>query len=115
MMYLEDVITICEGEAPTGTLNVSQNKKNPRDLDVTVQYSFSGKRSQASMATFPDEVTEDLLATCVVTPMVTEETMAVGSFLSRLAVGLQRSIICLTWQHLCTWPFILIGCGRHDK
>jgi protein arginine N-methyltransferase 1 len=48
VMYLEDVITICEGEALTGTLSVSQNKKNPRDLDVTVQYSFSGKRSQAS-------------------------------------------------------------------
>jgi protein arginine N-methyltransferase 1 len=48
VMYLEDVITICEGEALTGTMSVSQNKKNPRDLDVTVQYSFNGKRSSAS-------------------------------------------------------------------
>ena len=47
MMYLEDVLTICEGEALSGTLSVSQNK-NPRDLDVSVQYSFSGKRSEAS-------------------------------------------------------------------
>ncbi|CAM6010741.1 unnamed protein product [Sphagnum balticum] len=48
VMYLEDVITICEGEALTGIMSVSQNKKNPRDLDVTVQYSFNGKRSSAS-------------------------------------------------------------------
>ncbi|KAL3698793.1 hypothetical protein R1sor_012869 [Riccia sorocarpa] len=48
VMYLEDVITICEGEAITGTLSVSPNASNPRDLDVTVQYSFTGKRSRCS-------------------------------------------------------------------
>ncbi|KAJ7296007.1 hypothetical protein O6H91_01G051100 [Diphasiastrum complanatum] len=48
VMYLEDVITICEGEALTGCLTVSPNPKNPRDVDITVQYTFNGKRAQAS-------------------------------------------------------------------
>lgn len=48
VMYLEDTIAICEGEALTGTMSVAQNKKNPRDLDVTVTYNFNGKRSRAS-------------------------------------------------------------------
>lgn len=48
VMYLEDTIAICEGEALTGTMSVAQNKKNPRDLDVTVAYNFNGKRSRAS-------------------------------------------------------------------
>ncbi|KAL2624265.1 hypothetical protein R1flu_008510 [Riccia fluitans] len=47
VMYLEDVITICEGEAITGKLSVAPNASNPRDLDVTVHYSFTGKRALA--------------------------------------------------------------------
>eukprot|EP00246_Nothoceros_aenigmaticus_P009630 TRINITY_DN252_c0_g1_i1.p1 TRINITY_DN252_c0_g1~~TRINITY_DN252_c0_g1_i1.p1 ORF type:complete len:386 (+),score=66.28 TRINITY_DN252_c0_g1_i1:257-1414(+) len=48
VMYLEDVITICEGEAITGTLSVSPNAKNPRDLDIVLVYSFVGKRCRVS-------------------------------------------------------------------
>ncbi|KAG6555892.1 hypothetical protein Mapa_002534 [Marchantia paleacea] len=48
VMYLEDTITICEGEAITGSLSVAPNANNPRDLDVTVQYAFNGKRCRCS-------------------------------------------------------------------
>lgn len=48
VMYLEDVITICEGEFLTGTMWVSPNAKNPRDIDIKLDYSFNGKRCRAS-------------------------------------------------------------------
>lgn len=48
VLYLEDVLTMCEGEFVTGTMSVSLNAKNPRDLDIKLTYSFNGKRSQAS-------------------------------------------------------------------
>ena len=48
VLYLEDVLTMCEGEAVTGTMSVSPNTKNPRDIDIKLSYSFNGKRSQAS-------------------------------------------------------------------
>ena len=46
-MYLEDRITICEGECLTGTLSVARNKQNPRDLDMVLEYTFQGKKGQA--------------------------------------------------------------------
>lgn len=48
VMYLEDVITICEGEVLTGTMSVTRNAKNARDIDIKLSYSFNGKRCQAS-------------------------------------------------------------------
>uniref|UniRef100_A0A9I9DAF9 Protein arginine N-methyltransferase 1.1 n=3 Tax=Cucumis melo TaxID=3656 RepID=A0A9I9DAF9_CUCME len=48
VLYLEDVITICEGESITGSLNVAPNKKNPRDIDIVLKYSFNGRRSTIS-------------------------------------------------------------------
>ncbi|CAN0901390.1 Protein arginine N-methyltransferase 1.1 [Linum grandiflorum] len=48
VLYLEDVITICEGEALTGSMTVSPNKKNPRDVDIMVKYAFNGKRCVVS-------------------------------------------------------------------
>jgi type I protein arginine methyltransferase len=33
VLYLEDVLTICEGETLSGSMTVSPNKKNPRDID----------------------------------------------------------------------------------
>ncbi|EFJ20820.1 hypothetical protein SELMODRAFT_86090 [Selaginella moellendorffii] len=48
VLYLEDVITICEGEALTGKMSVAPNARNPRDVDIVVEYTFNGKRSQAS-------------------------------------------------------------------
>lgn len=48
VLYLEDVLTMCEGEAVTGTMSVALNAKNPRDIDIKLSYTFNGKRSQAS-------------------------------------------------------------------
>ena len=47
VFYLEDVITICAGEAITGTFSCCPNEKVPRDLDITISYSFDGARSKA--------------------------------------------------------------------
>ncbi|KAG6431718.1 hypothetical protein SASPL_109801 [Salvia splendens] len=48
VLYLEDVLSICEGETLTGTMAVAPNKKNPRDVDITVKYSLNGKHCQVS-------------------------------------------------------------------
>ncbi|PWA80396.1 protein arginine N-methyltransferase 1 [Artemisia annua] len=44
VLYLEDVLTICQGEFITGTMTVTQNKKNPRDLDITLKKKVERKR-----------------------------------------------------------------------
>ncbi|KAI4347016.1 hypothetical protein L6164_007867 [Bauhinia variegata] len=48
VLYLEDVLTICEGEAVVGSMTVAQNKKNPRDVDIMVKYSLNGRRCAVS-------------------------------------------------------------------
>ncbi|XP_073034128.1 protein arginine N-methyltransferase 1.1-like isoform X2 [Primulina eburnea] len=48
VLYLEDNLTICQGEAVTGILTVTPNKKNPRDVDITLKYSLNGRHCQAS-------------------------------------------------------------------
>ncbi|CAM8889639.1 unnamed protein product [Rhodiola kirilowii] len=48
VMYLEDVLTICEGEQIVGSMTVAQNKKNPRDVDILLKYSLNGQRCTAS-------------------------------------------------------------------
>ncbi|KAK6941411.1 hypothetical protein RJ641_026788 [Dillenia turbinata] len=48
VLYLEDVLTICEGESIVGSMTVAPNKKNPRDVDIMVKYSLKGQRSQVS-------------------------------------------------------------------
>ncbi|KAI3714712.1 hypothetical protein L6452_21671 [Arctium lappa] len=48
VLYLEDALTICEGESIVGSMTVSQNKKNPRDVDITLKYSLNGRRSVIS-------------------------------------------------------------------
>ncbi|KAG2249580.1 hypothetical protein Bca4012_022799 [Brassica carinata] len=48
VMYLEDVLTICEGETITGSMSVSYNKKNPRDVDIKLSYSLNGQHSKVS-------------------------------------------------------------------
>ncbi|KAF2580132.1 hypothetical protein F2Q68_00006701 [Brassica cretica] len=48
VMYLEDVLTICEGETITGSMSVSYNKKNPRDVDIELSYSLNGQHSKIS-------------------------------------------------------------------
>lgn len=44
VLYLEDVLTICQGESLVGSMTVAQNKKNPRDVDITLKYSLNGQR-----------------------------------------------------------------------
>ncbi|KAD0098657.1 hypothetical protein E3N88_44786 [Mikania micrantha] len=44
VLYLEEVLTICEGESISGSMTVAQNKKNPRDVDITLKYSLNGQR-----------------------------------------------------------------------
>ncbi|XP_062194062.1 probable protein arginine N-methyltransferase 1 isoform X1 [Phragmites australis] len=48
VLYLEDVVTICEGETLTGSMTVAPNKKNPRDIDIKLNYSLNGHRCQVS-------------------------------------------------------------------
>ncbi|KAL1318808.1 hypothetical protein HN51_071098 [Arachis hypogaea] len=48
VLYLEDILTICEGEAIVGSMSVAQNKKNPRDVDIMVKYSLNGRRCNVS-------------------------------------------------------------------
>ncbi|XP_021751168.1 probable protein arginine N-methyltransferase 1 [Chenopodium quinoa] len=48
VLYLEEKITICEGEFIVGSMSVSQNKKNPRDIDIMLEYSFNGKNCAVS-------------------------------------------------------------------
>ncbi|KAE8705882.1 putative protein arginine N-methyltransferase 1 [Hibiscus syriacus] len=48
VLYLEDVLTICEGEAIVGSMTVAPNKKNPRDVDIMVKYSLNGRRCVVS-------------------------------------------------------------------
>ncbi|TVU09311.1 hypothetical protein EJB05_42774 [Eragrostis curvula] len=48
VLYLEDVLTICEGETLSGSMTVTPNKKNPRDIDIKLKYSLNGHRCQVS-------------------------------------------------------------------
>ncbi|XP_059432182.1 probable protein arginine N-methyltransferase 1 isoform X2 [Corylus avellana] len=48
VLYLEDVLTICEGETLFGSMTVDQNKKNPRDVDIMLKYTLNGRRCSVS-------------------------------------------------------------------
>lgn len=48
VLYLEDVLTVCQGESIVGSMTVSPNKKNPRDVDISVKYSLNGRRCRVS-------------------------------------------------------------------
>ncbi|KAJ9183843.1 hypothetical protein P3X46_007649 [Hevea brasiliensis] len=48
VLYLEDVLTICEGEVLTGNMSVAPNKKNPRDIDIMIKYALNGRRCVVS-------------------------------------------------------------------
>lgn len=43
VLYLEDVLTVCQGEAVVGSMTVAPNKKNPRDVDIMLKYSVNGR------------------------------------------------------------------------
>ncbi|KAM1605479.1 hypothetical protein PS2_026226 [Malus domestica] len=48
VLYLEDVLTVCQGESIVGSMTVAQNKKNPRDIDIMLKYSLNGQRCTVS-------------------------------------------------------------------
>ncbi|KAL0758464.1 hypothetical protein Bca101_074614 [Brassica carinata] len=48
VLYLEDVLTICEGEMITGSMTIAPNKKNPRDVDIELSYSLNGQHCKIS-------------------------------------------------------------------
>ena len=48
VLYLEDVVTICEGETLSSSMTVANNKKNPRDIDITLKYAINGNRCKLS-------------------------------------------------------------------
>ncbi|KAF8073244.1 coatomer subunit beta-1 [Scenedesmus sp. PABB004] len=47
VFYLEDCLTVCEGETISGVVSCRPNAKNPRDLDITLEYHFEGKHGEA--------------------------------------------------------------------
>lgn len=46
LFYLEDSLTVCEGEIIKGTIDCKPNKKNPRDLDIGLSLKFHGTHSK---------------------------------------------------------------------
>lgn len=48
VLYLEDVLTICEGEAVVGNMTVAPSKNNPRDVDIMLKYSLNGQHCSVS-------------------------------------------------------------------
>ncbi|CAA3028173.1 probable arginine N-methyltransferase [Olea europaea subsp. europaea] len=48
VLYVEDVLIICQGETVIGTMTVAPNKKNPRDVDIMLKYSLNGRHCQVS-------------------------------------------------------------------
>lgn len=47
VFYLTDVLSIRQGEVITGNLACKPNAKNPRDLDITVDYDFKGQNMES--------------------------------------------------------------------
>ncbi|BDA44833.1 probable protein arginine N-methyltransferase 1 [Coccomyxa sp. Obi] len=48
VLYLQESIVICEGEVITGSMSCTPNVSNPRDLDLSLTYSFKGKNGSCS-------------------------------------------------------------------
>ncbi|KAK4344312.1 hypothetical protein RND71_037406 [Anisodus tanguticus] len=48
VLYLEDVISVSQGEAVVGNITVAPNKKNPRDVDIILKYSANGRHCRVS-------------------------------------------------------------------
>jgi len=43
VFYLKDSLTIKNGEVISGEFNIEQNKRNKRDLDISLKYEFEGE------------------------------------------------------------------------
>jgi len=48
VFYLEDVLSIRQNEVVSGNLSCKPNQKNPRDLDITLDYEFNGANMHSS-------------------------------------------------------------------
>ncbi|OAY53929.1 hypothetical protein MANES_03G034800v8 [Manihot esculenta] len=48
ILYLEDVLTICEGEVLSGNMTVAPDQKNPRNIDIMIKYALNGQRCVVS-------------------------------------------------------------------
>jgi protein arginine N-methyltransferase 1 len=46
ILYLQESLTICAGEAITGEISCKPNKRNPRDLDIALALKFRGDYSK---------------------------------------------------------------------
>lgn len=42
MFYLNDMITVSQNDTIEGTISVAPNGKNPRDLDIVIDYKANG-------------------------------------------------------------------------
>ena len=47
VFYLSEQLTVERGERIEGQIACEPNKKNPRDLNITIRYSFDGKHMKA--------------------------------------------------------------------
>jgi len=47
ILYLQDPLTVCAGETITGQIACKPNKRNRRDLDITLHLGFRGRYSSA--------------------------------------------------------------------
>lgn len=52
VFYLTDVLSIRQGETITGNLACKPNAKNPRDLDITIDYDFRGQNMESKAKCF---------------------------------------------------------------
>lgn len=48
VFYLDDILTVNAKEVITGKISCAPNAKNPRDLDIVVDYEFDGSITQSS-------------------------------------------------------------------
>lgn len=48
IFYLEEPLTVCAGETITGLISCRPNKRNRRDLDISLQLEYQGRHSSAN-------------------------------------------------------------------
>jgi protein arginine N-methyltransferase 1 len=46
IFYLNESITVCDGEELVGRISCKPNEKNERDLDISLEIEFDGKHSK---------------------------------------------------------------------
>lgn len=50
VFYLQETLTVCAGEAVTGTISSAPNDRNPRDLDIHIDLNFEGRHCKAHVS-----------------------------------------------------------------